>query len=129
MRKNLEFDTKVIETLAWWIEKIPMSLPPIAEKIKSTLAFLLAWAFLNVLMNIKYPAQQQHLLTLFKVSPEVLGIMMIPLAAACMGLRFHPALYLPLTAFVMFLRLFRIGDILVPMFFFRPFNLFLQIVK
>ncbi len=103
-----------------------MSLPPIAEKIKPTLAFLLAWAFLNVLMNIKYPAQQQHLLTLFKVSPEVLGIMMIPLAAACMGLRFHPALYLPLTAFVIFLRLFRIGDILVPMFFFRPFNLFLD---
>ena len=46
-----------------------MSLPPIAEKIKPTLVFLLAWAFLNVLMNIKYPAQQLHMLTLFKVSP------------------------------------------------------------
>jgi hypothetical protein len=103
-----------------------MSLPPIAEKIKSVLAFLLAWSFLNVLMNIKYPAQQMHMLTLFKVSPEVLGIMMIPLATAWMGLRFHPALYLPLTAFVIFLRLFRIGDILVPMYFFRPFNLFLD---
>ncbi len=103
-----------------------MSLPPLAEKIKPTLAFLLAWAFLNVLMNIKYPAQQMHMLTLFKVSPEVLGIMMIPLLMACMGLRFHPVLYLPLTAFVLFLRLFRIGDILVPMYFFRPFNLFLD---
>jgi hypothetical protein len=103
-----------------------MSLSPIAEKIKPTLAFLLAWAFLNVLMNIKYPAQQTHMLTLFKISPEVLGIMMIPLAAVCIGLRFHPALYLPLTAFVIFLRLFRIGDILVPMYFFRPFNLFLD---
>ena len=98
----------------------------IAEKIKPTLAFLLAWAFLNVLMNIKYPAQQLHVLTLFKISPEVLGIMMIPLATAAMGLRFHPALYLPLTAFSVFLRLFRIGDILVPMYFFRPFNLFLD---
>jgi len=103
-----------------------MSLPPIAEKIKPTLVFLLAWAFLNVLMNIKYPAQQLHMLTLFKVSPEVLGIIMIPLAAAWMGLPFHPGLYLPLTAFVIFLRLFRIGDILVPMYFFRPFNLFLD---
>ena len=103
-----------------------MSLPQIAQKIKPTLAFLLAWAFLNVLMNIKYPAQQMHLLTLFNISPEVLGIMMIPLATAGMGLRFHPALYLPLTAFVIFLRLFRIGDILVPMYFFRPFNLFLD---
>src|SRR5210317_863259 len=105
---------------------LTMSLPPIAEKIKSVLAFLLAWSFLNVLMNIKYPAQQMHMLTLFKVSPEVLGIMMIPLATAWMGLRFHPVLYLPLTAFVIFLRLFRSGDILVPMYFFRPFNLFLD---
>ena len=103
-----------------------MSLPQIAQRIKPNVAFLLAWAFLNVLMNIKYPAQQLHLLTLFKVSPEVLGMMMVPLAAAGIGLRFHPALYLPLTAFVIFLRLFRIGDILVPMYFFRPFNLFLD---
>ena len=48
---------------------------------------------------------------------------MIPLAATCMGLPFHPALYLPLSAFALFLRLFPIGDILVPMFF-GPFNLF-----
>ena len=103
-----------------------MSTSSLAEKIKPTLAFTLSWAFLNALMNIKYPAQQMHMPTLFKVSPEVLGIMMIPLGAACIGLRFHPALYLPLTAFVIFLRLFRIGDILVPMYFFRPFNLFLD---
>lgn len=103
-----------------------MSLAPIAEKIKPTLAFILAWAFLNVLMNIKYPAQQLHMLTLFKISPEVLGIIMIPLAAAWMGLPFHPALYLTLTAFLIFLRFFRIGGILVPMYFFRPFNLYLD---
>jgi len=96
------------------------------EKIKPTLTFLIAWAFLNILMNIKYPAQQLHMLALFKVSPEVLGMMMIPLAMAWMDFRFHPGLYLPLTVFVIFLRLFRIGDILVPMYFFRPFNLFLD---
>ena len=103
-----------------------MSPLPIAKKVKPTLTFLLAWTFLNVLMNIEYPAQQIHLLTLFKVSPEVLGIMMVPLAAAFMGLPFHPALYIPLTVFLIFLRLFRIGDILVPMYFFRPFNLLLD---
>jgi hypothetical protein len=103
-----------------------MSLPLKTEKIKPVLAFLLVWSFLNVLMNIKYPAQQMDMPTLFKVSPEVLGIMMIPLATAWMGLRFRPVLNLPLTAFVIFLRLFRIGDILVPMYFFRPFNLFLD---
>ena len=96
------------------------------KKIKPTLTFLITWAFLNILMNIKYPAQQLHILALFKVSPEVLGIMMITLAIAWMDLRFHPGLYLPLTVFVIFLRLFRFGDILVPMYFFRPFNLFLD---
>ena len=104
-----------------------MSLPsPRIKSIKPTMAFLLAWAFLNVLMNVKYPAQQGQMLTLFKISPEVLGIIMIPLAITSMGMRFHPALYLPLTMIVLFLRLFRTGDILVPMFFFRPFNLFLD---
>jgi hypothetical protein len=96
------------------------------EKIKPTLAFLLAWTFLNVLMNVKYPAPQVHVLTLFKISPEVLGIMIIPLTLAGIGFRFHPGVYLPLTAVVVLLRLFRIGDILVPMYFFRPFNLFLD---
>ncbi len=66
-----------------------------------------------------------HVLALFKVSPEVLGMMMIPLAMAGMGLRCRPGLYLPSAVFVIFLRLFRFGDILVPMYFFRPFNLFL----
>jgi hypothetical protein len=61
-----------------------MSLPLKAEKIKPVLAFLLVWSFLNVLMNIKYPAQQMDMPTLFKVSPEVLGIMMIPLATTYM---------------------------------------------
>ena len=70
---------------------------------------------------------QMHVLALFKVSPEVLGMMMIPLAMAGMGLRCRPGLYLPSAVFVIFLRLFRFGDILilVPMYFFRPFNLFL----
>ena len=95
-----------------------MPISQIIEKIKPTLVFLLAWAFLNILLNLKYPAQQMHMLTLFKVSPEVLGIIMIPLAFTCMGVRFYPALYLPVTMVVLFLRLFRIGDILVPMFFF-----------
>ena len=103
-----------------------MPISQITEKIKPTLVFLMAWAFLNILMNLKYPAQQMHTLTLFKVSPEVLGIIMVPLAATCMGLPFHPALYLPVTMLVLFLRLFRVGDILVPMFFFRPFNLYLD---
>ncbi|MBT8371590.1 MAG: sulfatase-like hydrolase/transferase [Deltaproteobacteria bacterium] len=97
-----------------------------AAKIKPTLLFLLAWAFLNVLLNIKYPARELNWLMLFKFSPEALGVMAIILIAAWTGLRPRTAIFLPLTAFVIFLRIFRIGDIMVPMFFFRPFNLFLD---
>ena len=97
-----------------------------AAKLKPTLLFFLAWAFLNVLLNIKYPAQELHWLMLLKFSPEALGVMIFILFTAGLGFRLHTVIYLTLTAFVIFLRLFRIGDIVVPMFFFRPFNLFLD---
>ena len=98
----------------------------LAAKIRPVAGFALAWAFLNVLMNIKYPAQGMHLQILLKLSPEILLLMAALTAVTWMGLRFHTAGYLTLTAFVLFLRLFRIGDILVPMYFFRPFNLYLD---
>ena len=41
-------------------------------------------------------------------------------------MKFHPAVYLPLTALLIFFRLFRIGDVLVPMYFYRPFNLYID---
>jgi len=46
--------------------------------------------------------------------------------AAVLGIRLQAAVCVPLTALVIFLRLFRVGDILVPMYFFRPFNLYLD---
>ena len=98
----------------------------IADKVKPTLLFLLAWAFLNVLMNVRYPARGHHWAMLLQISPEVLGVLFFILVAAWMRLRFHTAIYLPLTAVFILLRLFRIGDIMVPMYFFRPFNLFID---
>lgn len=98
----------------------------ILRKLKPTLGFLLSLVFLNVLMNINYPALDLHPPVLVMISPEVLVIFAVICAAAWMGIRFYSFVFLPLTAFVIFLRLFRIGDILVPMYFFRPFNLFID---
>jgi hypothetical protein len=98
----------------------------LAVKIRPAAGFALAWDFLNALVNIKYPAQAIQLQVFFKLSPEVLVLMAALSAATWMGLRFHNAAYLTLTAFILFLRLFRLGDILVPMYFFRPFNLYLD---
>lgn len=96
------------------------------KKLKPTLGFLLSVCFLNVLLNIRYPASDLPLWTLFKLAPEVLGLLLILWLAATLKIRFRAPVYIPLTAMVIFLRLFRIGDILVPMYFFRPFNLYLD---
>ena len=103
-----------------------MVLAQLSKKYKPLLGFLLSWIFLNVLMNLKYPAPEVHWLAPLVISPEVLGILILIWALSWLGLRFYLAVYLPLTACIVFLRLFRIGDNLVPMYFFRPFNLFLD---
>jgi hypothetical protein len=103
-----------------------MSITTTLKKLKPTLGFILSACFLNVLLNIQYPASDLPLWTLFKLSPEALGILLIIWLIAILRIRFQAAVYIPLIAWVLFLRLFRLGDVLVPMYFFRPFNLYLD---
>jgi hypothetical protein len=77
-------------------------------------------------MNLNYPAQGQNLISLFLISPEVLFTVGALCAAIWLGMPLHRALYLPLTAIVIFFRFFRVGDELVPMYFFRTFNLYID---
>jgi protein-S-isoprenylcysteine O-methyltransferase Ste14 len=98
----------------------------VRKYIPPTGGFILSAGFLNVLMNIQYPATGLPLGTLFKPSPEAFTIMLIIWLTAILRIRFQAAVYVPLTALTIFLRLFRLGDILVPMYFFRPFNLYLD---
>ena len=93
---------------------------------KPALFFLLAVVFLNVLFNINYPAAEFDSRILLKISPEILIILGFICTATLLGMRFSRFFYLPLTAFILFLGLFRIGDTLIPMYFFRPFNLYLD---
>ena len=103
-----------------------MSITTTLKKLKPTLGFILSACFLNVLLNIQYPASDLPLWTLFKLSPEALAILLIIWLIAILRIRFQAAVYIPLIAWVLFLRLFRLGDVLVPMYFFRPFNLYLD---
>ena len=98
----------------------------ILKAFKPTLIFLLSAAFLNILMNVNYPAVRLETPALFKISPEILLILGFTCIATIGGIRFSPFLYMPLTVLVLFLRLFRIGETLVPMYFFRPFNLYID---
>jgi len=94
--------------------------------IKPWIRFSLACLFLNVVFNIQYPAPEASVFTLVQISPEALGIVAAVSTAAWLGVPFHPTIYLPLTACILFMRLFRIGEVLIPIYFFRPFNLYLD---
>ena len=105
---------------------MPISVLKGYPALKSIFGFLLAWGFLNVLLNLNYPAPEKHLLSPLRVSPEVLFIMGALCAAARLRVPFHWSIYLGLSVLVLFFRFFRIADELVPMYFFRPFNLYID---
>ncbi len=98
----------------------------IAERVLPTLRFLFAWTFLNVLLNLNYPARELHLWAPLMPSPEIVLLLFALYVAVRLGMPFRPGLYLSLTAVLMFFRLFRIGDVLIPMYFYRPFNLYID---
>ncbi len=98
----------------------------ITDKIKAALVFIGAWLFLNILMNINYPAPEEHLLSLLTISPEILFLVGVLGPTILLRVPYHWGIYLPLTILVIFFRLFRVADELVPMYFFRPFNLYID---
>jgi hypothetical protein len=51
------------------------------------------------------------------------GLLTILCAAVWLGMPFRLSVYLPLTVFIVLLRMFRIADVLVPFYFNRGFNL------
>jgi Sulfatase len=104
----------------------PAALLPAHPGLKSILGFLLAWGFLNILLTLNYPLPEKHLLSPLRLSPEVLFIVGGLGIAASLRVPPHWSLYSALTALILFFRLFRIADELVPIHFFRPFNLYID---
>ena len=94
--------------------------------LKPIAGLALAWGFLNALLNMRYPAPQESLGSLVLISPEALFIIAVLCIAAVLNWPFNRILLLMLTLVVVFMRLFRSADQLVPMYFFRPFNLYID---
>ena len=90
------------------------------------LGFGVAVVFLNALMNFAYPSGENQVHGLLLISPEIFVILLLLGLVVCLRIPAHPALFLLLTLIIVFLRLFRVADRLVPAFFFRPFNLYLD---
>jgi hypothetical protein len=88
--------------------------------------FLAAGTFLNVLMNFRYPAAANDPGLLFSISPEIFILLVLLCLGTFWRIPFQRAVFIALTAAVVFLRLFRVADNLVPVYFYRPFNLYLD---
>ncbi|MBW2517964.1 MAG: sulfatase-like hydrolase/transferase [Deltaproteobacteria bacterium] len=100
--------------------------PSSISRIKPVIGVALAWSFLNILLNMRYPAPQESLWSLLLISPEALFIVAALCIATVLKWRFNRGLFWAPTLIVVFLRLFRSADELVPMYFFRPFNLYID---
>ena len=100
--------------------------PSPISRVKPVIEVALAWSFLNTVLNMRYPAPQESLWSLLLVSPEALFIVAVICITTALKWRFSRSLFWMLTLIVVFLRLFRSADELVPMYFFRPFNLYID---
>ncbi len=93
-----------------------------SQLLKSLFAFLL----LSVLLNFNYPARHLFSLQLLQPSVDVWLLFVLLATAACFGKRTLFWITLAITFFFLVLRVFRIADIVVPMYLNRPFNLYID---
>ena len=85
-----------------------------------------AFVCLSVLLNFTYPANHYSALQLLQPSIDVWLLFLLLALAACSGERLLFLTLVPVWVFFLVLRLIRIGDTVVPMYFNRPFNLYLD---
>lgn len=93
---------------------------------KQALLLVPAWLFLNVAINVDYPFYSDALLDVFRPSLDVWALLLaLSLWAVFRG---GPAMrvLVPIMLLFVFIRLFRIGDVLMPTYFSRPFNLYID---
>jgi hypothetical protein len=93
---------------------------------KAIISFFLAWGFLNLFINFNYPAPLASSIFLVLPSLEVWAVLLLLSISARFKIAFSPRLYLPLLLFLLLIRLFRFGDTLMPLYFNRPFNLYMD---
>jgi hypothetical protein len=107
----------------------PQTITTIKQALKplgGVAGLMAAIAFLNVLMNVGLSSDANQIGRLLLISPELFVILILLCLGAFLRIPSHSAVFLPLTLVVIFVRLFGFAESLVPAFFFRPFNLYLD---
>jgi hypothetical protein len=90
------------------------------------LTVLPAWCFLNVFINFNFPAPMPSYLFLVLPSLEVWGVLLLLSFTHRITPPLNKGLYVLLLVLLISIRLFRMGDLLVPTYFNRPFNLYID---
>lgn len=86
-----------------------------------------AWVFLNVFITLDIPLPHTFSFKPLRPSLEIWGLLLVLCGLAWRRVAFTLRVYLPLIAFLVFLRLFRVGDVVMPVYFSRPFNLYMDV--
>jgi len=90
------------------------------------LTVLPAWCFLNVFINLNYPAPLPSPMLLVLPSLEVWGVLLLLSLTPRITPPLAKGLYILLLVLLLGIRLFRVGDVVVPAYFNRPFNLYID---
>ncbi len=85
-----------------------------------------AWCFLNVFINLNYPAPSPSPMFLVLPSLEVWGALLLLSLMPRITPPLAKGLYILLLILLLAIRLFRVGDVVVPEYFNRPFNLYID---
>jgi hypothetical protein len=88
------------------------------------LKFILAWWFLHVLMNLKWPSQEPLWPDGLRLSPEIVALLGVLCMAAWLRQRLAGWVFAGLSAAVLVLRLFRLGETVTITYLNRQLNLY-----
>ena len=100
---------------------------PRPRRLPALLGFGLAWVFLNLFLTIDFPLPSAFTLKPLLPSLDVWGLLLVLCFLAWRRVPYKAGVYLPLIGLLVFGRLFRLGDVVMPVYFNRPFNLYMDV--
>ena len=101
---------------------------PIPKRLSALLGFGLAWVFLNLFLAVDFPIPRPiYIRPLLRPSLDVWALLLVVCLLARVRVAFAARVYVPLVGLLVLGRLFRIGDMVMPVYFNRPFNLYMDV--
>jgi hypothetical protein len=91
------------------------------------IGFGVAWGFLNLFITLDFPLPPMLSFKPLLPSLEVWGLLLGLCGLAWLKVPYTLRVYLPLIGLLVFGRLFRMGDVIMPVYFNRPFNLYMDV--